>query len=157
MFLKLAVWMGMGLFALLSATDWLMTFALLRANPSAVEANPLAAACLDLYGWDGLALYKLGGVVVVLGAVGLIARRRPVVAAGVLALGCSVLMSVTVYTHDLICESRREAREDAEDVAWPKPVKGDRAGSPIPDRCWFAPEPPAPGAPAHVATVTARR
>jgi hypothetical protein len=138
MFLKLAVWMGLGVYALLSATDWFLTFTLLRSAPTAIEANPLAAACLEQYGWDGLALYKFGGVVVVLGAVVLIARRRPAVAAGVLALGCSVLLSVAVYTHGLIRENDRDAREQAENAAWPAPTRN--AASRRADRGWFAPD-----------------
>jgi hypothetical protein len=143
MCLKMIVWLGLGLYALLSATDWLMTYALLRAQPNAIEANPLAAACLDLYGWNGLALYKFGGVVVVVGAVFLLAQRRPKVAAAVTAMGCAVLLSVTVYTHSLICESAQEARERAEDVAWPKPASKPETGSFVPERCWFAPKSPA--------------
>ena len=141
MFLKFAVWTGVGVYALLSATDWLLTFSLLRAYPTAIEANPLAAACLEQYGWNGLALYKFGGVVGFVGAVFLLARRRPSVAAGVVAVGCAVLLTVTVYTHSLICESDREEQEIAEDAAWPKPTRQDEAGSHIPDRCWFAPKP----------------
>jgi uncharacterized membrane protein len=140
MFVKLVVWLGLGLYALLSATDWLMTFALLREHPDAIESNPLAAACLDLYGWTGLALYKLVGVFVLVGAVVLIARRRPPVAAGVIVLGCAVLLTVTVYSHSLLCASQREARE-FEDAAWPKPKAKIREASFVPERCWFAPKP----------------
>jgi hypothetical protein len=143
MLLKFVVWTGLGAFALLSATDWVMTFTLLRLHPGAVEANPFAAACLERYGWDGLALYKFAGVFVVIAAVVLIERRRPSVAAGVVAMGCAVLLSVTVYTHQLICESHREARERAEDAAWPKPPARAEARSAVPERCWFAADGPA--------------
>ena len=143
MYLKLSVWIGLGLYALLSVTDWVMTFALLRLHPGAVEANPLAAACLEQYGWNGLALYKTGGVLMFIGPVYLLTRRRPAVAAGVVALGCAVLLTVTVYTHGLICEAHGEAAELAEDAAWLKPKPNpphyatDRA---VPERCWFAPD-----------------
>ncbi|QJW92881.1 DUF5658 family protein [Frigoriglobus tundricola] len=144
MCLKLAVWMGLGLYALLSATDWMMTHALLKLHPDAVEANPIAAACLDLHGWDGLALFKVGGVLMFLGAVFLLVRRRPAVAAGVVAIGCSVLLSVTVYTHSLILQAHREAAE--EDVAWPKAKVVARNGieGAAPERCWFAGDEPPP-------------
>jgi hypothetical protein len=140
MYLKLAVGLGLGVYALLSATDWMMTYALLRIHPGAVEANPMAAACLEQYGWNGLALYKAGGVLVFVGAVFLLARRRPAVAVGVVAVGCAVLLSVTVYTHGLICEAKRETA----DAAWPKPKPRPAAetGFTVPDRCWFATEQP---------------
>jgi hypothetical protein len=147
MILKLVVWMCLGLYVLLSAADWVMTHALLRAYPEAMEANPLAAACLEQYGWHGLALYKAGGVFAFVGAVFLLVRRRPVVAAGVAAMGCAVLLSVTFYTHGLICEAHRDAAEQAENAAWPKPKPANDHGSDwkVPLRCCFAPEPvPAP-------------
>jgi hypothetical protein len=144
MLLKSAVWLGLGFYALLSATDWLFTFALLRAHPGAIEANPLAAACLDRYGWTGLALFKTGGVLVFVGAVFLLARRRPVVAATLTAGGCAVLLAVTVYTHGLLCEAHRDAVERAQDAAWPKPKPTEKqtaSGFTIPQRCWFASDP----------------
>jgi hypothetical protein len=152
MSLKLMVWIGLGLFALLSATDWLLTFALLRGQPDAFEANPLAAACLERYGWVGLGFYKLAGVVVVIASVILLLRRQPPVAAGVVALGCAVLLCVTVYTHQLICASRQEAREMAEDAAWPRPAPEVESGRPLLGNCWLLPPPTAP-APAPIATV----
>lgn len=135
--LKVAVWLGLGVYALLSATDWLMTYALLRMHPGAVEANPLAAACLDLYGWNGLALYKVGGVLVFLGAIALLLPRRPKVAALVTAGGCAVLLAVTIYTHGLIREAHRDRPEY---TTWPS-VKHTTTESnlQVPERCWFAP------------------
>jgi hypothetical protein len=151
--LKHAVWMGLGLYALLSVTDWVMTFALLRLHPGAIEANPLAAACLERYGWNGLALYKFGGVLAFVGAVALLVRRRPVLATGVVALGCAVLLSVTIYTHGLLITAHREAREEA-DAAWgkPKPSAKAQTGPHIPERCWFAP-PVAPTAATAVSSA----
>jgi hypothetical protein len=121
MSLKLVVWLGTGLYALLSAADWTMTHALLRSNPAAVEANPLAAACLEQHGWDGLAVYKCGSVLMFVGAVALLLRRRPSVAAGVVALGCAVLVAVTVYTHGLIRDARRDVSGPAAAVELPAP------------------------------------
>src|SRR5262249_54705050 len=104
MFRTAAIVVGMGLYVLLSITDWMLTFALLRLEPGAWESNPLAAACLNRYGWDGLAIYKASAVVVFLTAVTLIALRRPKVAGGVIAVSCSLLLAVTTYTHELIRE-----------------------------------------------------
>jgi hypothetical protein len=152
---KCFFWAGLGLYTLLSVADWMLTFALLRIHPGAVESNPLAAACLDLHGWRGLALYKLGGVLVFAGAAVLILRRRPAIAAGVVSLGCGALLWVTVYSHGLLCQAHREVEERAQDVAWrnAKPPRGV-AGSdiPVPERCWFAGE----KKPSKPATVTAR-
>ena len=142
MYLKCFCWSGLGLYAILSVADWMLTFALLSAHPGAVESNPLAAACLEQHGWDGLALYKLGGVVVFTAAVVLIIRRRPRVAAGVVALGCSVLLWVTTYSHSLLCDAHREAAE-RERGEWPSPMGPRLTASDdfgIPQRCWFADE-----------------
>lgn len=139
--LKLAIWFGLALYALLSATDWLMTYTLLRLHPGAVEANPVAAACLSAYGWNGLAIFKAVGVLVFAVAVVLLVRRRPSAAAGVVTFGCAVLLWVTYYSHALICEVRREA---AERPAWltHKPNKSQPASTiPVPERCWFATAP----------------
>ncbi len=113
MFWKLLVLLELGIFTVLSATDWVFTFVLLNTHPEAVETNPFAAACLELHGWTGLALYKVGGVLVFVGAIFLLVRRRPVVAAGVVALGCAVLLSVTTYTHTLLCDAQRDTTERA--------------------------------------------
>jgi hypothetical protein len=148
--LKCAVWLGLGFYALLSAADWLLTYALLHSHPWAMEANPLAAACLERYGWNGLAFYKAGGVLLFVAAVFLLGRRRPALATVLVAAGCAVLLVVTTYTHGLLREAHRDAVERAQDAAWPKPQPeptDSRAefGFTVPERCWFAPEPaPAP-------------
>jgi|GEM_PF-3278543 len=145
MSLKVLIALGLGLYALLSATDWIMTYALLRSQPDAIEANPLAAACLERYGWDGLALFKFGGVLVFTGAVFLLARRRKALATVVVGAGCAVLLTVTIYTHHLICEWNREMKERALDAAWPKPKpKPQPTGylTAIPQQCWFASDQP---------------
>jgi hypothetical protein len=138
--LKVATGLGLILFVLLSATDWVMTFALLRLHPGAVESNPVAAACLEQHGWAGLALYKAGSVLVVVGAVVLVARRRPVVATGVVTLGCVVLLAVTSYSHDLIREAHQDRKQLAEVGLIDTKQKVDPTldGIPIPEKCWFA-------------------
>ncbi|MBP3955882.1 hypothetical protein J8F10_11355 [Gemmata sp. G18] len=140
MFWKIFVLLGLGVFVLLSAADWVFTFTLLRTHPSAIESNPLAAACLEQYGWNGLAVYKAFGVLALILSVVLILRRRPVVAAGVVTFGCAALLSVTTYSHQMLCDLNREARE-LKQTEWPQnelraPSAADN--SPIPDRCWFA-------------------
>ena len=101
-------WVGLTLFAILSALDLLLTSALLRANVGAYESNPVAAACLEQHGWGGLALYKIGAVVAFAGAVFLLIRRRPKVGAVMVTLGCLILLSVTSYSHRLLLDTHRE-------------------------------------------------
>jgi hypothetical protein len=138
MFAKLAIGGGMGLFALLSAADWALTFALLRLEPGASEGNPVAAACLERYGWDGLALYKFGATAVVLGCVWLLARRRTAVAAGVLAFSCGALLAVTTYTHELIRETHSEHQRYKIAVEYPPREACPSEGIlPAPERCPF--------------------
>lgn len=109
---------GLGVYALLSAADLLLTFTLLRVNVFAYESNPAAAACLRHHGWGGLALFKAGGVLLFTGAVVLLlVRRRPGVAAGVVTFGCATLLAVTFYSHGLIREVRAEVDADW-DAAW---------------------------------------
>jgi hypothetical protein len=137
---KTAIWLGLGLYALLSAADWTLTFALLRAHPGAFESNPVAAACLERHGWGGLALYKAGGVLMFVGAVYLLARRRPVVAAGVVGVGCAALLSVVTYTHGLICEAHQQRTLTA--AGWPPTPEEGSDLIAIPETCWFASERP---------------
>ncbi len=141
---QLVIGLGLVLFVFLSGVDWLMTFTLLQSDPSAFEANPLAAACLERYGWSGLAVYKTAGVVVFAVAVGLIAQRRPPVAVGVIAVGCAMLIVVTSYTHGLICQNYREESQLAA-TEWMPVVREDHHelyGFKIPKRCWFASDTP---------------
>lgn len=141
---QLVIGLGLVLFVFLSGVDWLMTFTLLQSDPSAFEANPLAAACLKRYGWSGLAVYKTAGVVVFAVAVGLIARRRPPVAGGVVGIGCGMLIVVTSYTHGLICQNYREENQFAA-TEWMPVVREDHHelyGFKIPKRCWFANDTP---------------
>src|SRR5262245_6912450 len=97
--LKTHCWIGLGRYAALSVADLLLTRTLLTANTDAFESNPVAALWLEQYGWIGLAVFKAASVVVFAGAVLLLLSRRPAVAAGVVSLGCGVLMWVTTYSH----------------------------------------------------------
>jgi len=111
--LQIYCWLGLACYVVLSATDLLFTSALLKGDCEVYEANPLAAAFLERHGLRGLALYKIGGVVVFLGAVALLTRRRPKVAAGLVTLGCSVILSVVMYSHTLIRDARALAQQEA--------------------------------------------
>jgi hypothetical protein len=111
------IWLaGLVLFALLSLTDFVQTYALITRGDGAVyEANPVANAWLESHGWGGLAAFKLGAVAVFVGAAVLLAMRRPRAGAGVLALGCLALLSVTIYSSRLIANSD-QPREMEEEV-----------------------------------------
>ena len=90
--------MGWVFTPLLSVADLKLTSALLHAGGGAYESNPVAAACLEQHGWHGLALYKAAGVVAFAGALCLLIRRSPKVAAGVVTFGCAVLLSLSPPT-----------------------------------------------------------
>jgi len=103
---------GIGMYGLLSIADFVLTFALIQTSGGlAYESNPVAAACLERHGWDGLAVFKIGGVVAFVGSVGLLTRYRPKVAAGLVVIGCAVLLGVTNYSHSMLGEVRRERAE----------------------------------------------
>jgi hypothetical protein len=99
---------GFAAYALLSAVDLRLTAALLNANPGAYESNPFAAACLEQHGWQGLAVYKMAGVVAFAGALLLLVWHRPKVASAVVTFGCAVLVAVTTYSHDLLSDTHAE-------------------------------------------------
>ena len=103
---------GLALFAVLSVTDFLQTFALIETSGGrVVEGNPVAAEWLDRYGWVGLAAFKAASMLVVVGVIFVLARRRPPAGALVAAFGCLALISVTTYSHGLLASSPGPADE----------------------------------------------
>src|SRR5918994_2156179 len=106
---------GVVAFALLSLTDFVQTYALItRGEGTVYEANPVAGAWLERHGWSGLAAFKLGAVAVFAGAAVLLAIRRPRAGAGVLALGCLALLSVTFYSSRLLANSDQPPKAEEE-------------------------------------------
>lgn len=90
-------------FAALSVTDFVQTYALIRhTNGTVYEANPVAAVWLDRFGWAGLAMFKAGTVAILMGAVALMARRSGRAAARVAALGCAALLFVSLHSRQLL-------------------------------------------------------
>jgi hypothetical protein len=100
------------LFVLLSLADLALTCWLLeRSGGHLYEANPVAHWWLARHGWAGLACFKAGVVLLVLGLAAVIARSRPRAAGRVLGLGCAGLTLVVLYSAALV---RAAARSPAE-------------------------------------------
>src|SRR5262249_52784909 len=107
------------LFALLSLTDFGLTWYLLRAGGGEVyESNPVAAWWLGRYGGLGLAGFKAATMALAAGLGVLIALRRPVTGHRVLGFACVALAAVVLYSAYL-CDDlrRRPAGLDAGEAA----------------------------------------
>jgi hypothetical protein len=86
------------LFGILNFADLLLTWNLVsHGQGDFYESNPVAQSWLTLYGWAGLAAFKLGIVVVVAGLVFIISRYRPRLAGLVLGFGCCAVCLVVGY------------------------------------------------------------
>ncbi len=107
------------LFALLSATDFGLTWHLLRSGSGAVyEGNPVAAWWLGHYGWLGLAAFKAAMMTLAAGLGVLIFLRRPATGNRVLAFACAALGAVVLYSGYLCNDLRRSpAGVDADEAA----------------------------------------
>jgi hypothetical protein len=93
-------------FVALGLTDFLQTYTLLNdSGGTAYESNPVAAAWLTGYGWQGLAVFKAVSVALVAGVVVVLARRRPKVGAAVALVGCAVDLWVVFHTRQLAAAS----------------------------------------------------
>jgi hypothetical protein len=86
-------------FVLLSLADLTMTWALIGDGLGSVyESNPVAAWCLQGYGWAGMAVFKAVMVLASGGLSEVISRYRPRTGGRVLALGCIITASVVLYS-----------------------------------------------------------
>jgi hypothetical protein len=86
-------------FFLLQACDLLLTWRLLTSGrPDVREANPVALALLERFGWLGPVLLKGGTSAVLVLALVLLGRRRPVLARRLLGGLCAVLGGVVIYS-----------------------------------------------------------
>jgi hypothetical protein len=117
---------GLVLCAALSVADWSLTWALIRGSDGGIyESNPVAAWCLERYGWAGLALFKAACTATFAAAVVLLFRRQPRTAARVVTLGLLTLILVNSYSLGLLAQFRREAR--TYEAAW-APVEAAPTG-----------------------------
>jgi hypothetical protein len=116
--MRIYCWIGVSVYLVLSASDLMMTVSLLKSDREAYESNPVAAACLQQYGWPGLVVYKSSAAFLTVFAVVFLVRIRPAIGAGVITFGCLVLLSVTTYSRQLIQESEQHAQREQE-ARWP--------------------------------------
>src|SRR5262245_35639422 len=109
----------LALFLAPSCLDLLLTLALLGQPGGVVgEGNPVAGWCLGRLGWPGVAALKLASVLLALALLAVAARRNPQAAGRGLALGCTVLWCVVLYSTLLLAWSVTPAAQaDVEALA----------------------------------------
>lgn len=91
------------LFATLSATDFFLTWNLIReGNGPVYESNPTARWCLEQYGWGGLAAYKAVMVLFFVAVALVIHAARPRTGRRVLTAACCIVGTVVVYSCSLM-------------------------------------------------------
>jgi hypothetical protein len=87
------------LFLILSLGDLALTWILLRYRAGLVyEGNPLAAWCLNSFGWAGVATLKGGGALGVGVISTVLSVRHPQKGGLVLSFGCCVLVCAIAYS-----------------------------------------------------------
>ncbi|HEV8060668.1 MAG TPA: DUF5658 family protein [Gemmataceae bacterium] len=103
MYLRLLPLPSLTLFSILSACDVLFTWLLMQwPNGKFQEANPIADAWLNRYGWSGLLAYKALAAGTVLGASLYIGHSQPRKADRLLTTGCLLVGGVLLYSYYLI-------------------------------------------------------
>jgi uncharacterized protein DUF5658 len=97
---------GLLAFAILSIGDLAFTWLLLNEVHSSVcvafESNPLAAACLEQYGWHGLFFYKIAAMTLFAITALFIATYQPRKARVITHLGCLTVSGVLLYSWCLL-------------------------------------------------------
>src|SRR5262245_61081854 len=89
---------ALAVFAVLSAADFALTRHLLHTSGGAYEANPTARWVLEQHGWSGLAVFKLGAVLLAASVTALVYCYRPRTGRRLMAFGCAVLTLVVGYS-----------------------------------------------------------
>jgi hypothetical protein len=96
-------WGSLCLFAILSLADLSLTWFLLNYSGGKIyESNPIASAWLASYGWAGLIIYKVMGLLLVGGVATFISLRQPETGKRVLTFAICALAAVTVYSYYLL-------------------------------------------------------
>ena len=94
------------LFMLLSIADLSLTWFLLTSSGGKIyESNPIADAWLASYGWAGLVVYKILGLLLVASIVVIISYRQPRTGRRLLNFAICALGAVTVYSYYLLVNS----------------------------------------------------
>jgi hypothetical protein len=91
----------LSLFGVLSCADLVLTLWLLQEDRLVYESNPIARWWLDRLGWVGLALFKVGMVLLTTVLAVVISRRHPRRGRQVLALACWAVGGVVLYSCSL--------------------------------------------------------
>jgi len=104
----------MMLFVTLSVCDLVFTYLLVEGSGGDIyEANPVAAGWLSNHGWVGLAIFKAAAVLVVIGSVALIVRKRPALGVAVACIACLATGAVNMHSHRLLAEAEMDATSSA--------------------------------------------
>src|SRR5690348_10873985 len=86
-------------YVLLSLADLTMTWALIGDGLGSVyESNPVAAWCLQGYGWAGMAVFKAMMVLASGGLSEVVSWYRPRTGGRILVLACIITASVVLYS-----------------------------------------------------------
>lgn len=93
------------LFAVVSALDAVMTQSMLLSG-SFTESNPIARRVIGLYGLQGMFVFKVVMVLLIVGIVQIVARQRPQVARGVLHFATLVVVAVLLYSSWLMIQQK---------------------------------------------------
>jgi hypothetical protein len=95
-------WGSLLLFAVLSLVDLSFTFILLSYSGGKIyESNPFADAWLATYGWAGLIVYKVMGLLLVAVVASFISLRQPQTGKRLLTFAILALAAVTLYSYYL--------------------------------------------------------
>jgi hypothetical protein len=97
---------GLIVFLALSLTDLVFTWVLIRHGGGRVqEGNPIASAWLMQFGWNGLAIFKLILMAVVVVIVALLSRNHPRTGLAVVLFGCLAVGLVVLYSYQLLSDA----------------------------------------------------
>ena len=89
----------LSLYAVLSAADLGLTYALIRQGDGDIyESNPIAEAWLSSYGWAGLAVFKFLIVLIVAALAAFVSLSRPRTGGHILTFACLAVALVVGYS-----------------------------------------------------------
>ena len=94
---------GLVIFLVLSLIDLSLTWFLLSNSGGRVyESNPIADAWLASYGWAGLVIYKVAGLILVASVILFVSYRQPQTGRRLLAFAICALTVVAFYSYYLL-------------------------------------------------------